>query len=135
MQCTHCGNTIFVKNGKTNGIQRYKCKKCNRSFGDKVRKFTYADKEKFLDLYLRGLGIRSAAKIIGCSHPLLLRWIKKFAQSVKDELITATNNLEENTLPDIIEMDEIYTRIKKGLTKCQYGLLILDNEVKLLHIK
>jgi len=130
--CTHCGSLKYVKNGRTNGVQRYKCKKCNRSFGDKVRKFSYKDKQTFLDLYLNGFGIRASARFLGCSHPLLLRWIKKLAQIVREELVSATNNLEENTLPDVIEMDEIYTRVKKGAIECRYGLLILDSEVKLL---
>ena len=133
--CTHCGSSQYVKNGKTNGVQRYKCKNCNRSFGDNFRKFSYKDKQTFLDLYLNGFGVRASARFLGCSHPLLLRWIKKLAQIVREELISATNNLEENTLPDVIEMDEIYTRVKKGETKYPFGLLILDNEVKLLPIK
>ena len=112
MQCTHCGYSKYVKNGKTKGIQRYKCKKCNRSFGDKVRKFTYSEKEQFLDLYLSGLGVRSTTKIIGCSHPLILRWIKQFAKVIKEELQLVATNLEDHALPDIIEI--IYTRVKKG---------------------
>ena len=46
---------------------------------------------------------------------------------------TRVNSLEEQ-VPDVIEMDEIYTRVKKGEIAPQYGLLILEDGVKLLHI-
>jgi hypothetical protein len=42
--------------------------------------------------------------------------------------------METNHLPDIIEMDEIYVRVKKGLAENKYGLLILGDEVKLLRL-
>ena len=69
------------------------------------------------------------------SHPLLLRWIKQFAKVVKEKLLTVVDNLEDHTLPDIIEMDEIYTCIKKGNQEFHYGLLIVGGVVKLLLIK
>ena len=48
----------YKKNGKYKGSQRYICKDCSRSFSDKIRKFIFADKEKFLELYLNNVGIR-----------------------------------------------------------------------------
>lgn len=32
-QCPHCGSPNINKNGLSNGVQRYKCKNCNKSFG------------------------------------------------------------------------------------------------------
>ena len=31
-QCPHCQSTHFVKNGKTDGNQRYLCKDCRKTF-------------------------------------------------------------------------------------------------------
>ena len=62
-----------------------------------------------------------------------VRWVREFADNLRRQLAHANNVLDEK-IPDIIEMDEIYTRIKKGAINCQYGLLILDNEVRLLHM-
>jgi len=135
MQCIHCGSLEYVKNGSYKGSQRFKCKKCNRYFSDKVRKFSFADKERFMELYLNGFGIRKSSFVIGCSHSLLLRWIKEFASNLKSQLERAVEQLPLDTVPDVIEMDEIYTRIKKGVQEFQYGLLIVGCEVKLLHIK
>jgi transposase-like protein len=123
----------FAKSGKYNGIQKYKCKSCNRYFSDKVRKFSYDDKSKFLDLYLNNVGIRKAARFMGCSSSMPVRWIKEFAENLRRQLSKATIDLDTK-IPDIIEMDEIYTRIKKGKTEFRYGLLIADGEARLLRL-
>ena len=133
MQCVHCGSRKYVKNGSYNGVQRYKCKDCERAFSDKPRKFSYADKEKFLHLYLNNVGIRKAALFMGCSSSMPIRWIREFAANLRRQLQKASVDIKSK-IPDIIEMDEIYTRVKKGATECKYGLLILDGEVKLLRI-
>lgn len=133
MQCTHCGSKKYVNNGSYKGVKRYKCKECGRYFSDKVRKFTYKDKERFLQLYLNNVGVNKAALFMGCSPSLIVRWIREFADNLRQKMSKTVNSLEKQ-IPDIIEMDEIYTRIKKGGIAHQYGLLILENDVKLLHI-
>jgi transposase-like protein len=134
MFCTHCGSKHYVKNGKYKGYQRYRCNNCHRYFSDKVRKFTFADKVRAIDLLLMNTGVRNTAKIIGCSHPLIIRWIREFAGNLRRELQKSEQYLSSEQLPDIIEMDEIYTRVKKGLVESKYGLLILAGEVKLLRL-
>ena len=134
MRCTHCGSTKFVKNGSYKGSQRFICKDCGRAFSDKVRKYTYADKERFLEMYLNNTGVRKAARFMGCSSSLIVRWIREFAGNVKKQMEMAQGKLEPGKVPEIIEMDEIYTRVKKGAPKCRYGLLILGTEVKLLRM-
>ena len=133
MQCVHCGSKDYVKNGSYKGVQRYKCKECNRAFSDKVRKFTYADKERFLLMYLNNVGIRKAALFMGCSSSMPVRWVREFAENLRRRLRKASKDIESK-LPDVIEMDEIYTRIKKGATDFPYGLLILGGEVRLLRL-
>ena len=134
MQCTHCGSFKSVRNGSYKGSQRFICKDCGRAFSDKVRKFTYADKERFMQMYLNNVGIRKAARFMGCSSSLPIRWIREFAQNLKRQLQRTQSELENDKIPDIIEMDEIYTRIKKGGQECRYGLLILGEEVRLLRM-
>jgi hypothetical protein len=79
-------------------------------------------------------GVRNTAKIIGCSHPLIIRWIREFAGNLRRELQKSEQDLSSEQLPDIIEMDEIYTRVKKGLVENRYGLLILAGKVRLLRL-
>ena len=133
MQCTHCGSNNYVKNGIKNNIQQYKCKECGRIFSDKPRKFTYKDKERFIDMYLNNVGIRKAARFMGCSPSMPVRWVRELASNLRKQLHKAGVQLDTK-IPDIIEMDEIYTRVKKGRTECQYGLLIVGDEVRLLRI-
>jgi len=134
MQCTHCGSTNYAKNGSYKGSQRFIRKDCGRAFSDKARKFSYADKERFLEMYLNNAGVRKAARFMGCSSSLIVRWIRELAGNLKRQLETAQDNLEPDKVPEIIEMDEIYTRVKKGAQKCRYGLLIPGTEVKLLRM-
>ena len=73
MQCTRCCSTdyrfhskyVHKKGGEL--VNRYLCKSCTKTFSDKVRKFRYADKERFLDLYLNNAGIMKSAKLLCCS--------------------------------------------------------------------
>jgi len=134
MVCTHCGSLDYVKNGVYNGSQRYKCKHCRRYFSDKVRKFRFSDKSRAIELLMLNTGVRNTAKIIGCSHPLILVWIREFASNLRRELLSVEQDLSSEQLSDIIEMDEIYTRVKKGLIESRYGLLILGGSVKLLRL-
>ena len=134
MRCTYCGSTHYTKNGKGPGYQRYLCKTCNKSFSEKVRKFTYADKERFLLYYLNNTGIRKCALFIGCAPSLIVKWVRELAANLRRLLKNAESKIDSDKMPEIIEMDEIYTRIKKGLIKRPYGLLILEDEVKLLHL-
>ena len=134
MRCTYCGSGCYVKNGKGSGYQRYICQECKKSFSDKVRKFTYADKERFLKYYLNNTGVRKCALFIGCSPSLIVRWIREFAANLRRQLQKAESEINLDKIPEVIEMDELYTRVKKGLIKRPYGLLILENEVKLLRL-
>jgi len=114
MQCTRCGSRDYVKNGKFQRYQRYLCKECKCTFSDKVRKYTYADKEKCIEMYLDNAGIRSCARRMKCSPSLVIRWIREFSDKLRKNIESAADKLPDNQLPDIIEMDEIYTRVKKG---------------------
>ena len=136
-RCVHCGSRKYTKNGKNKGIQQYICKDCNRSFSDKPRKFSYDDKERFLEMYMNNVGIRKAAHFMNCSPSMPVRWVRELAKNLQKQLLDAKQNLQkcnDQNLPDIIEMDEIFTRIKKGEIVSQFGLLIVDGEAKLLRM-
>lgn len=60
--CTHCGSENYIRYGKNNSKQVYKCKCCNRKFVDNL----YFEKLKAnpkiicltLDLYFKGCSLR-----------------------------------------------------------------------------
>lgn len=65
--CCYCNGTDVVRNGKRNGVQRYLCSNCQRSFSDLTNSATYRSK-KTLDKWLRyakcmlnGFSIRKSA--------------------------------------------------------------------------
>ena len=90
---------------------------------------------KFLQLYLKNTGIRNAAKIIGCSPSLLVRWVRELAGNLREQLDKGSFSIPPDSFPDVIEMDEIYTRVKKGIVEFLYGLLVVGGSVKLLHLQ
>ena len=128
--CTRCGSKQFTKNGSYQGIQRYKCKSCMRYFSGKPRKFTYQQKAKAIQMYLNNVGIRKIAKFTGCSASSVIDWIKILGKQISDQL---QDNAKKATsqMPDIIEMDEIYTFVKKNSKGQLYGLLIVGEQVGL----
>jgi transposase-like protein len=131
--CNHCGSSNYINHGKYQGVQRYKCRDCKRYFSDKVKKFTYQDRMKAMDMYLNNVGIRKTARFMKASPTLILRWVKMMGQSLSANLKKASEEIKDN-LPDIIEMDEIYTFVKKNKIEQSYGLLILGNKVVLLRM-
>ena len=52
MQCTNCRSRNYISNSLHKGVRRCKCKECSRCFSDKVRKITYQNTERFLQLYI-----------------------------------------------------------------------------------
>ena len=128
--CTCCGSNQFIKNGSSKRVQRYRCKSCMRYFSAKPRKFTYQQKAKAIEMYLNNVGIRKIAKFTGCSASSVIDWIKILGKQISDQL---QDNAKKAAfqMPDIIEMDEIYTFVKKNSKGQLYGLLIVGEQVGL----
>jgi len=133
MQCHHCGSAEYRKNGSYQGVQRYICKHCGRSFTDRGERFSKAVKAQALDMYLNNVGIRKAARFVGASPASILNWIAAAAEAMAQRLSRAAEQLRDER-PDVIEMDEIYTYVQKNSSAPSYGLLILGDSVALLRI-
>ena len=71
-------------------------------------------------MYLNNVGIRKIAKFTGCSPTLVLRWIKAFGEHKKQREASEKKRAAAEK-PDTIELDEIYTYIKKNETEQWYG--------------
>ncbi len=133
ISCKHCGSKNRVKSGNVRGKQRYNYKECHKSYrsGDLREKYDVEKKLKVLSMYLEGVGIRSIERLEKVPNPLIIKWIRKYSDIIKQRL-----NLTE--VPDdikkisIIELDELFTYCQKKLTKSTYGLLLIGTEIKLL---
>jgi len=131
--CHHCNSNSFKKNGNTKGVQRYLCKSCKRTFSSNGERYNKSVKEQAVKMYLNNVGIRKIALLLGVSAPSVLQWIRKAGRDVAFKLSTASNTIKDN-IPDIIEMDEIFTYVKKNSKGSSSGLLILGTKVALFPI-
>lgn len=131
--CRRCGSANYRRNGSYKGSQRYQCLACGAYFSDRVRKFSYAVKAQALDMYLNNVGIRKVARFTGASPASVLKWIRAASLRLSRQLAQASIEVGEQ-LPDVIEMDEIYTYVKKNTAVPSYGLLILDGKPVLLRM-
>ena len=84
-------------------------------------------------MYLNNVVIRKVARFIGASPALVVRWIKIFGAQLVEQLQQAAE-LVEAEVPDVIEMDEIYSFVQKNSSAPSYGLLIVEDRVVLLRM-
>jgi len=133
MVCVHCGSANYRKNGKYKGVQRYKCRECERYFREKAKKFTYADKAKAVEYLLNNGGMKRTAKYIGCSHEMVEDWVREFADDLRVRLQKVSDKVNEKNLPVLVNLNEIGARIKKTEWS-QYGLLVIGNKLCVLHL-
>jgi transposase-like protein len=132
IQCNHCGSNNVKKNGSGKWGQRYYCKNCGRTFTLNKPRFDQKTKFMAIQFYLNNVGIRKIALFLKTSPTSILRWIRNAHKILQKELQDFDPMKTSKT--DIIEMDEIYTYVKKRIKGPSYGLLTLEGESVLLHI-
>jgi transposase-like protein len=95
------------------GAQRYCCKACGRYCTDKAPKFSAQTKALAVQLYMNSMGIRAIGRVLKASPATVLNWIRKEHEAIEQRLAQQTDPVQAH-LPDIIEMDEIYTYVQKN---------------------
>lgn len=133
-KCKRCKSEKIIKNGRQEGIQRYKCKDCKRVFRGKEGKYSDEFKMDAIKMYLNSMGIRAIARMKKVHNSVISSWIKKMGSVVKEEF---TKKIEEVQSKDIsiIEIDELFTYIKKKKIKHMYLLLSREIGSELLILK
>jgi hypothetical protein len=97
-------------------------------------KYGEAEKRIALKLYLEGCGFRRIARIMSeifkkrFLYQTIVKWIKKLGNQVMD-LQRKCGKV------DVLEMDEIYTYVKKRVIKSEYGLLSTEIGCVLVHLR
>ena len=134
MNCHHCGSVEYRRNGSYKGVQRFICQDCQRSFTSRGERFSRETKEQALDMYLNNVGIRKAARFVGASPAAVLKWIRGAGERLAEQLRKTADTVADD-LPDVIEMDEIYTFVKKNSAGQSFGLLIVGDKAALLPIR
>ena len=113
--CPQCHVKDFIKNGKSGGRQRYKCKSCQYNFtvpklGKRIDRYYV---RLSLRLYLEGLGFRSIERIVGVSHVSVMNWVKKYGKELKALRLCKKESIEA------VEVDELHSYV--GSKKTTYG--------------
>jgi transposase-like protein len=113
--CPHCKSRHIYRHGQSNGLQRYRCQSCKKTYNAltetplaRLRK-----KEKwmqYLTLMLNSTVLRDAATALDISLPTAFKWRHRFSEWLQ---YSETNHLE-----GIVEVDETYfKKSKKGCKK------------------
>ena len=120
MNCPRCKCSDYIKNGKVDGRQRYKCSDCGYNYSVELKSSASSAsvKRQALQLYLEGLGFRSIGRFLGVSHVSVQKWIKKFGQEIED--------LKSENEISIVELDEMHTYISNKKNIAGSGLLLIE---------
>ena len=113
IHCPQCNSSNIIKSGFAKGRQRFKCKQCNyqfTSFSQERGKPLWMKLEAVL-MYLSGMSMNAAAKILGVSAQSVLNWVRDFGEA----------NYEKPTPESavIVELDELWHFIQSK--KTSYG--------------
>lgn len=103
-RCPHCEGLKYVRNGKKNGVQNYKCKTCNRGFtaytGTWLAHIHKKDKlVPYLKMMREGLSLNKSMKRVGVTKKTVFNWRHK---------ICASLDIENDMFFGITESDETF---------------------------
>lgn len=143
IKCKYCGSINccckygFYINDNKERIQKYKCKHCNKIFSNKedtrykLEKYDLNKRKLAITMYINNVGIRSIERILNIPNTLVLNWIKNIGKNIENIINNNKNNIDnnrDNKKINILEMDELYTYVKKNKIKSKYGLLLIEME-------
>ncbi len=98
--CPHCSHTQIYRHGLVNGLQRYRCKACKKTFNALTRTplAHLRHKDKWLD-YLDGvtqsLTVRKAATALDIHRNTAFRWRHRFLTWIKQDRSSALHGITE----------------------------------------
>ncbi len=105
-KCPHCNGLKYTKNGiEKSGVQRYICKKCNRSFNSYTGTWLAKINHKellipYIKLMQQGLSLDKIKNILKINKKTAFDWRHKISASV--------GSIEENEFKGITESDETF---------------------------
>jgi transposase-like protein len=103
--CPYCGEHRIVRNGVADGLQRYKCRACGKTFnaltGTPLARLRH--KGKWLDqaqALADGLTVKRAAEHLNVAPSTAFRWRHRF--------LAVPRSVKPNALAGVAEIDETY---------------------------
>lgn len=88
--CPHCQSVNVVKNGNVRGIQRFKCKDCEKTFSYTTNTILYKSNksietwEKYCECFLHKFPLRKCAEICGISLDTAFNWRHKILDALQN---------------------------------------------------
>lgn len=113
--CRRCGSEKVVRNGVQNGLQRFLCRACGKTFnaatGTPLSRLRGKDQfEAYAQCMRKGYTVRQAASEVGLSLDKAFRWRHRFLSEVVAH--------QPKGITGILEVDETYFReSQKGSRK------------------
>src|ERR1700729_1587566 len=109
--CPHCAGREIVGWGRSNGLLRFRCKSCGRTFNGltKTPMAHLRKKERWLDhaqAMIEGMSLAKTAKLCGVHPTTAFRWRHRFLRAPADDKPRTTN--KPRTLSGIVEADETF---------------------------
>lgn len=108
--CPHCQSAHFVKNGKRNGRQNFRCRSCNKAFVENTGTILFSMKkdisvlEKYVHCMIEKYPLRKCAEICNINVATAFAWRHKILDALQ-------NMMAEVELDGIVEADETYSTI------------------------
>ena len=105
--CCHCNGTDVVRNGKRNGVQRYLCRNCKKSFCDLTNSATYRSKKtvdkwlKYAKCMLNGYSVRKSAEEVEINIATSFYWRHKILNCI-------SAFLGVGSVDGVVEADEVF---------------------------
>ncbi len=131
--CKYCSSDDIIKNGRPNGVQRYRCNSCKKSQIEGDKRVKYPNRIRYLavSMYLNNSGFRSIGRVLDVPFQLVHYWIKKAGEIVEEEVKKIKDEPRDIA---ILEMDELYSFVQKNAGNCEFGWLSIGTETRLLRI-
>lgn len=108
--CPFCGCSYVTKKGSKDGRQRYLCKDCEKAFSATHNTLLKSSKKnlsvwkKYIHCIIEKYPLRKCTKECGISLSNAFIWRHKILDALQ-------NMMDNGTLDDVIESDEIFTNI------------------------
>lgn len=111
-KCAHCNSDNVVKNGHKDGLQRYMCKDCGKTFAITNNTILFSSKksvdvwQKFCECIMNKCSIRKSAEICDINTHTAFNWRHKILDALQ-------NMQDEVVLSGVIESDETFCPVKR----------------------
>ena len=108
--CPHCQSTHFVKNGKRNGRQNFRCRTCNKAFVEQTGTILFSMKkdisvlEKYVHCMIEKYPLRKCAEICDINLATAFAWRHKILDALQ-------KMMEQVELDGVVQADETFTTI------------------------